>query len=46
MSEMRPSYKIEALTAHAAVPGHHLQIALLPERLGLPEFHGFAGHNT
>ena len=36
--DQRPLYQLPALTAHEAVPGHHLQIALAQEMTDMPRF--------
>jgi uncharacterized protein (DUF885 family) len=40
-----PKYQLEALTAHEAVPGHHMQIAIAQELTTIPKFRRYM-HNT
>ena len=44
--EARPTWEVEALTAHESVPGHHLQISLQYELTGLPNFRRNADYSA
>lgn len=42
----RPKWKMATLTAHEAMPGHHLQVARAQELEALPEFRRHAGYGA
>ncbi len=41
--EQRPKYDMEALACHEAVPGHHLQIAIMQELDDIPDLRRYGG---
>jgi uncharacterized protein (DUF885 family) len=42
----RPKWEMEALTAHEAVPGHHLQVAIAQELEGVPQWRKYEGYTA
>jgi uncharacterized protein (DUF885 family) len=41
--DTRPRYEAEVLAFHESIPGHHTQIAIAQEMLGIPEFRKHIG---
>lgn len=41
-----PKYQLEALTAHEAIPGHHMQIAIAQELTNVPNFRKHGGNTA
>lgn len=41
-----PKYQLEALTAHEAIPGHHMQIAIAQELTNIPDFRKHGGNTA
>ena len=45
MNEL-PVYQMQALAYHEGIPGHHMQLAISMELLGLPKFRTLGGHTA
>ncbi len=45
MADM-PTYQLEALAFHEGIPGHHMQIAIAQELVGIPSFRKFGGYTA
>ena len=45
MADM-PTYQLEALVYHEAIPGHHMQRAIQIETTGLPKYRQFGGYTA
>ena len=41
-----PTYKLENLAYHEAIPGHHLQISIALETKGMPSFRKYGGYSV
>lgn len=45
MADM-PTYQMEALAYHEGIPGHHMQLAIMQELEGVPDFRRFGGYTA
>jgi uncharacterized protein (DUF885 family) len=45
MADM-PTYQLEALAFHEGIPGHHMQIAIAQELVGIPSFRKYGGYTA
>ena len=41
-----PTYKLENLAYHEAIPGHHMQISIALETKGMPSFRKYGGYSV
>jgi len=41
-----PTYQMEALAYHEGLPGHHMQLAIQQELIGIPKFRKFGGYTA
>jgi uncharacterized protein (DUF885 family) len=44
--DSNPTYQLEALAHHEGIPGHHMQIAIAQELIGVPKFRKFSNAYT
>ena len=44
--EAMPSYQMAALAYHEGIPGHHMQLAIKQELVGIPMFRKFGGYTA
>ena len=43
-TKQMPLYQMEALAYHEGLPGHHMQLAIMQELEGIPDFRKFGGY--
>ena len=45
-AEQRNLYAVESIAYHEGLPGHHLQVSISHELVGIPDFRKFGGYNA